>query len=67
MSFSESILRTLLMCATVVAALYLASYVSNIEERVTTLEDRARNSFVIPRPMPFDIDRFIPDLRKDSK
>lgn len=50
MSFSESMYRTILFCATVVVVLLAASYIVNIEERVTNLEDRASNGIVIPMP-----------------
>jgi hypothetical protein len=51
----DSLYRTLCYCIIILGGVYFGSYVAAIEQRVTALEDRARNSFVIPRPLPFDI------------
>lgn len=57
MSFSESLCRTLLTIVMVVATVYSVSYIVNIEQRVTILEDRVGNSFMIPRPVDIIINR----------
>ncbi len=54
--FTESMFRTLFMCASVVAALFVAGYIINLEERVTALEEKVEHGLVIP--LPLDLNRF---------
>jgi hypothetical protein len=62
-----ALLRTLFLCVFVLCTLNVGSYVLDLEQRVTNLEDKYENSLVLPRPLPFDIDRFVPKRGDLSK
>ena len=54
---ADALLRTLIFCGFAVTALFLASYIVTLGERVATLEDRVSNSIMVPRPVDIIINR----------
>lgn len=51
----EAICRTVLICVTLLAALFFGNYVVDLERRITVLEESTGIEIVIP-----DFDRFLP-------
>jgi hypothetical protein len=57
MSTIEFVSKTILAVLTVAAALYVSSYVVDIEARVTALEERSSVTILPPLPIEVIIDR----------
>lgn len=53
----ESMIRTICLCLIFLGAFYASSYVADLNDRVTALEERVDNSVVIPLPINIELDR----------
>lgn len=64
---SVTLCRTLCYCIIILGGLSCGRYITDIEKRMTNLEDRYENSLVLPRPLPIDIFINRPVRGDDSK